>query len=641
MNEANIKEKRLYFLFSKLNDKENNKIHFTLIIDAFINNGNAFLNLIEISNALLKIGINIQPESLKQTIENPNYSTYFEFDKPFDISTAFKIRKLQFDTFSSYEDYYKKLDNYIISYLKAEQLDLKKSEILKEILLTTLFKRNLAFLKQLITCKDANKLENLLILDSNGHYEFDDCGLYNNLILTSGQELNEIIQILLYKIFDFLQLHYNPSIDTTLNEQYKNKVFYLDSSFIIRLFGFDNEIREHRAIELINILNKIEGVKFVVHNITIIETQNNIKNLTDSVYKLLNHSDKTLESIENISNKRDFTIDLYLRLKRKKKVVNRDDFILNFKNILSKLKSIVGSNLVIRDDKKIKYSQGKHETLELALSNTEKTNSRIKHISKLLLYIEGLRESNTYNLYDIKYWLITTDNATLKIDAKIRQINDDNSKSVCILPTELLRAISNKSEISTDYIEVFKQFMLYSNAFPLEYNEHELETIEKVVTLAEAANTEEYDIDYYINNLFDEITLKELVSRLNKTKSKEKRDKELIGLFEKTFGGVYRDKYFKLIERRLKIVRIISIVIRYLIIFIIPTFILIIFLKNIINPDLEILKPTTYINETNWSKLQFTLTLLQAVFIPSALIINRKYGLRLQNWITSLINNEP
>ncbi|RLD53475.1 MAG: hypothetical protein DRJ01_19345, partial [Bacteroidetes bacterium] len=321
MNEINIKEKRLYFLFSKLNDQQNNKTHFTLIIDAFINNNNSFLNLIEISSALIIIGIKIQPESLMQTIENPNYSSYFEYEESFTLNTAFKLKKLQYDTFSSYEDYYKKLDSYVLNFLNEEQLDTGKSEIIKEILLTTLFKRNLAFLRQLITCKDATELENLLILDSNGHYEIEDCGIYNNLILTSGSELNEIIQILLFKIFDFLQLHYNPNIDTTLNEQYKNKVFYLDSSFIIRLFGFDNEIREHRAIELINILNKIEGVKFIVHNSTIIETQNNIKNLTDSVYKLLGHSDKVLKSIDNISNKRDYTIDLYLRLKQRKKVV--------------------------------------------------------------------------------------------------------------------------------------------------------------------------------------------------------------------------------------------------------------------------------------------------------------------------------
>jgi hypothetical protein len=642
MDKSNIKEKRLYFLFSKLNDKQNNKTHFTLIIDSFINKDNSYLNLIEISNELIRIGIKIKPESLKQTVENPNYSSYFEYEDSIKIDTPFKLKKLQYDTFSSYEDYYKKLDSYVFNFLKSEKIDSNKSEIIKEILLTTLFKRNLAFLKQLITCKDANELENLLILDTNGHYEDKDCEIYNNLILSSGHELNEIIQVLLYKIFDFLQLHYNPNIDTTLNEQYKNKVFYLDSSFIIRLLGFDNEIREHRAIELINILNKIDGVKFYIHNSTIIETQNNIKNLIDSVYKLIGHSEKTIKSIENISYKRDYTIDLYLRLKQKGRIVNREDFILNFSNVYMKLKSIIGSNLIERDDNNINYSKDKFEALKSALSTTEKTSSRIKHISKLLLYIESLRQSNNYNLYDIKYWLITTDNSTLKIDGKIRSLKDDNSKSVCILPTELLRAISNRAEISTDYIEVFKQFMIYSNAFAAEYSNQELETIEKVVTLAESANTDEYDVDYFINNLFDEITLNELVTRLNKSSDEEKRDRELISIFENTFGGDYRAKYFNLIARRIKAVKFISFCLRYVVLFILPAFLIYAFIKNIINPELSIFDLSTYIDEEKWSKLQYIPLILQALIIPISVWLNNKYGLKFQNWLyNKFIKNEP
>lgn len=452
------------------------------------------------------------------------------------------------------------------------------------------------------------------------------------MILTPGTDFNEILRVLLYKIFDFLQLHYNPNIDKTLNETYKNKVFYLDSSFIIRLFGFDNELREHRALELINILNKIEGVKFIVHNSTITETQKNIKNLIDRVSKMLGHSESALLKLNEISNKRSDTIELFLRLKKKGKIVNREDFSLHFNNVLIKLKSIIGPTLVNRDDKKIKYSKEKLETLLNELSSTEKTNSRINHISKLLLYIEGLRESNTYNLYDIKYWLITTDNTTLKIDGKIRAINEDNSKSVCILPTELLRTISNRTEISADYIEVFKQFMVYSNAFDEQYSEKELETIDKVITLAETANNDEYDVDYYISNLFDEINLEELMNRLQKVGNQEKEDIELVKIFEETFGGVYREKYLAMIATRKKIFNFIAKLVRYFVFFSIPAFILILFLRLVLNPNFVLLDPLTYVNDGNWSKLEFIFTLIQLILIPLAIYLNKKYGELIENW---------
>jgi hypothetical protein len=631
-----IKEKRLYFLFSKLNGKQVDKTHFTLIVDTFLNSGNTFLNLFDISQKLIEIGINIKPEALELIIGNKEYASYFELTENFKIETPFKLKKIQFETLSSYQNYYEKLNKYALKFLHTNNIDSSKSEVVKEILLTTLFKRNLSFLKQLINSKDANDLEKILILDNNGHYEIEDCGIYNNMILTSGTELNEIIKVLLYKIFDFLQLHYNPNIDKTLNDTYKNKVFYLDSSFIIRMFGFDNELREHRTLELINILKKIEGVKFLVHNTTLNETQANIKILIDKVQKLLSHSDKALLKIEEIGHKKNDTINLYLRLKQKGKITGKEDFALHFNNVLAKLKSIIGVS-VERDDKKISFSTDKFENLSDGLSVTEKSSSRIQHMTKLLLYIDGMRESNNYNIYDIKYWLITTDNATLKVDAKIRTINEDNSKSVCILPTELLRTISNRTEISADYIEVFKQFMIYSNAFAEDYSEKELVTIDKVITLAEKANNEEYDIEYYISNLFDEISLKELMNRLSKAEDKEKQDEELVKIFEETFGGVYKEKYLKLIKRRENLKHNISIALRYLIIFSVPTSILILFFKLVFNPEFKFLDPLTYINEGNWSKLEFIFTIIEIALVPTAIYINTKFGTRLQKWLLKIM----
>ena len=286
----------------------------------------------------------------------------------------------------------------------------------------------------------------------------------------------------------------------------------------------------------------------------------------------------------------------------------------------------------------ISFSQEKIDSLFDGLSLTEKSSSRIEHISKILLYIENLRESNNYNIYDIKYWLITTDNATLKVDAKKRSLNEDNSKSVCILPTELLRTISNRTEISSDYVEVFKQFMIYSNAFAEDYTEKELETIDKVITLAEKANNDEYDIEYYITNLFDDISLKELMNRLSKVEEKEKQDELLVKIFEETFGGTYREKYFELIKRTEKIKRNLSIILRYLIIFIIPVAVLILFLKLVLNPDFKCLEPLTYVNESNWSKLELIFSIIEIVFIPASLYINSKFGKKIQLKLLKLMN---
>lgn len=110
MTKELLKEKRLFFLFSKLKDKEANKTHFSLIVDTFINKKNSFLNLIEIAQELNNIGINIKPESLITILENKIYTPYFDIPERIEIDKAFKLKKLQYDTLSSYQNYYDKLD---------------------------------------------------------------------------------------------------------------------------------------------------------------------------------------------------------------------------------------------------------------------------------------------------------------------------------------------------------------------------------------------------------------------------------------------------------------------------------------------------------------------------------------------------
>jgi hypothetical protein len=139
--------------------------------------------------------------------------------------------------------------------------------------------------------------------------------------------------------------------------------------------------------------------------------------------------------------------------------------------------------------------------------------------------------------------------------------------------------------------------------------------------------------DYYISNLFDEISLKELINRLNKIEEIEKQDVELVKIFEETFGGVYREKYFKLIERRQKFNYILSIILRYVLFFSVPITILILFLRLVLNPQFQFLDPLTYVNDENWSKLEFIFTLIQIVLIPTCIYLNKKWGYQFQNWI--------
>ena len=96
---------------------------------------------------------------------------------------------------------------------------------------------------------------------------------------------------------------------------------------------------------------------------------------------------------------------------------------------------------------------------------------------------------------------------------------------------------------------------------------------------------------------------------------------------------VYREKYFQLIKGRQKLKSVFSIALRYLIMFSIPVFVLVLFLRLVLNPQFEFSDPLTYINEANWSKLEFIFTVIQIVLIPICLYVNKKWGEQLQKWI--------
>ena len=63
---------------------------------------------------------------------------------------------------------------------------------------------------------------------------------------------------------------------------------------------------------------------------------------------------------------------------------------------------------------------------------------------------------------------------------------------------------------------------------------------------------------------------------------------------------------------------------------------LILFLKLVLNPDFKFLDPLTYVNESNWSKLEFIFTVIELLLIPTALYINSKFGKRLKEWLLKI-----
>jgi hypothetical protein len=500
------------------------------------------------------------------------------------------------------------------------------------ILFETLITRNIEYLKLIAKPKERLTLIGLKADTNGSKVDEEDFKIYNSFIEQTSSEFNEVLQVLLYKVADFLSLSYNPDVDNFINQKLGNKKFYLDSSVIIRLLGLNNEIRESRSKRLIDLLIKIGEIHFYIHGDTIAESQDRINRLIDESIPLLKHSKKSLNKIEKRTGKGSNTIDLFNRMKARGEVTNAQDFQLYFSNITNVLRKRFGESNISIDNERVKIEKTKFEDLKNKLETTDKSHFRIKHISKLLAHIENKRGANNYNLFDIEYWLITTDNKTLSIDSELLQLEDNKIKSSCILPSELLRLIESAGEIKGEYIDVFKKYMMYSNIYREDYDKDEAESIEKILTLAETASKSNFDIDFYLDNLFDRYTIEEIAKRMSKFKQIEEREKVIVDLFIETNEGHFEGKFVKLERAELKRLKFISILLFIILTFLLPGLVLIYLFSVLINKELIWNDPLTYIDIVNFSKLEFIIGIVESVLIASSIYIFKNYRIKFSNW---------
>lgn len=628
-------DKRVYFLFSRLETDQSHKAIYNIVIDYFIDNKNNYSSVIDISQSLISKQINFSPEAIHQVLLQLNYSELFDHLNPEkELNEPFRFRTNVYEKLSNYTNYINKLRVYVNTFLGSKGYPKKRSESVVEILLETIFNRNIQYLKKILSAKEEIKLK----LQTNGkhvNYSKKDCEYYNEMILESSEEFNEILRVIILKMFEFLSLNHNPKHKESMNQKFNGRVFYLDSSFILRLLGFDNEIREERSKKLINILKEITDVEFVVHRETIAEAQFRIKELISYSIPIIQHRERIIKKIfEYVPEKGSNVVNLYFHLKSLGKISNEKDFLLHFGNINQKLKEIFTTQKYRIDDASIKLSKTKTEDLLNKLTKTEKSKPRIKHIIKLLNHLENLRGANSYNPFDIKYWLITTDNVTLNIDYEICEKSESALKSVCILPTELIRMIDGVGEITGDHISVFKNYILQSHVFVENYSQEDINIIERIATLIETIDLEKYDSEEMIKNLFEKNSFSDIQKRLNQIVSEKEKNEALVTLFNDANEGYIETKYTSILLRLSANYKCFASCIFPVIVFILPSIFFIYIGTQIINPNFKIIDPKTYFIKESWDSLNIVLTIFNGTILTIAILIYNKYSEKFIKWYT-------
>lgn len=633
--DKSAKQKQIYYLFSKLENSNGfEKAVYGLILDYFIDNGNNYTTLTDLSNSLVKKSIDINPERINEALSVLNREEVFvEYPKDQDILKPFKLKQQVFDDFSTTINYIDKLFVYVADFQKKEKYPTTSINSMIEILLETIFSQNIKYLKDILTLKDEKNL--VLHFSSNGksHFTDEEYRQYNNLILKSNSEFEEILRMLILKMFDFLSLNYNPKYKETLDKRFGGKIFYLDSSFIVRLFGFDGDLRQQRSLDLINILNDIKDVKFVIHTKTIEETEFKLKELIGRYSSLLDRKIKTLESILNTTDsKTSCLIKLFLNKKKEGVIANSKDFALYYSNVKKILKDLLKQSSLEFDSASLYNSNSKRNELAKQLkNNTFKSKNRIKHIVKILDYVEKLRGANNYNPFEIKYWLITTDQKTLELDTpkveyEIDGIEEIESKSICIMPSELIRFIDGSGDIKGEHVSVFKQYMLKSHVFQKQYSDDEIKIIAKIATIVEDTDVANYDVETMIDNLFKSYTLEEIQKRIEKQKDQKDKDKELVEIFLETNDDYIDTKLSRVLDKISRNTKITANVLWYTGLFIVPTLFYAYVAIRVVNwTGFNLLNPETWIVKDVWDSISTAIAIFGTLVLGTCIWVTKKF----------------
>ncbi|CDE58373.1 unknown [Prevotella sp. CAG:873] len=539
------KQKQIFFVTQRIEGAHGfEHMTYGLTIDCLLGNDNQYITLSSLSNFIKTKNIDLSPETLFESLSQLKTSEIFENFPDSDSTTSpFKLKAKIYEDFQSTSDLTLRLRDYIQRFLELKNESLTFRDKIIEVLLESIFYCNIKFLKHIVAAKEEAPLTELLhYAESTLSADDKSYVLFNELLQSSTSEFDEILQGLILRMFDFLSLNYNPKYSKTIEKNFGGKFYYLDSSFIIRLLGFDGRFRRERATELINLLSAIKGLKFIVHEKSIEETTYRIKELLGRNSKILVRNPNVVKSIfahDEEGKRYNPVFELYAELIGQGKIRNSNDFAIYISNVKCRLENLI-PGIEFDNGKLPKKLSSNRQLLNIDLKNkSDKSNNRIRFITSLLDYIDEKRSSNNYDISDIKYWLITTDIKTLSCDNEYLSNPNNESdsgftqkKGICIMPSELIRMLDGFSgNIRTNHVGVFKNYMMKSKVFPRDYEEGELTTICKIATLVEQTNTDSYNIDEMVERVLNNTSISDIQKRLDRLSVQREKDKELIELF--------------------------------------------------------------------------------------------------------------
>lgn len=406
-----------------------------------------------------KYGITLDESEIIAIIKSPKQE-YFHFNSNNgDIIVCLTEKR----RISLNEKINKKTIDYFIDEFGEEYPLLCKQTNYKDIIyhfLYDIFSNNTASFQKLLDGK--KDLSGLINLESNKYTEKEK-EIINNFLRWNNTDKNiAIFNISSYSL-EYCMLTNKKGNSSVRLDDLKNKNFYLDTNIIYRALGINGDNRKKRSITFLNKF-KEAGESLNISLSTNTEFKDSVKFYTDKIrrYSTPRINSRVYEEFNNQSDVFDFyhkwrigKVNTSIDLFESYVFSLYDDFIKNYSITIDKQPPFDSS------DSKVE-AQLKDLTSSISNYKQQEGNDYIGSAlidAENILWIETKREGKNLNIFETKFFFVSTDQALRRWDYQRA-----NSSPIVMLPSQWMSILLRYFNCTSDDYKSFVSFLnLQSN----------------------------------------------------------------------------------------------------------------------------------------------------------------------------------
>lgn len=447
-------------LYADNNYEVNPKTIYRKIIESvLLDNKNKIIGIHTLIDIIkIKYQLDFTFEEIQEIV---NDNKYFNSSNCKNEDIKISLVHNRFETLSK-NIKHKNLDYFIFEFQKINtEIPI---ETLKEIIygfLYEIFQTNITSFSKLINPKIL--IEDLIDIKDLKNSSFLNIEVINSFLNWDNDDKNKAIFDISSLALEYCLITNKKGKNIKL-ENLKNKSFYLDTNIIFRAIGLNGENRQKRTITFLEKF-KEANESLYISSFTNEEIENTLKYYINQISK---KSTARINSrvFMNFRKNEDF-LDFYHRWRKNRTNDSTEFFLAHIKSLIEKLKSDFNIIDVYKEYFDIKDPKVEEEIKDIASKiNYFKTENKgvLSLIetsfvdAKNIYLIENLRNGRYINIFDCKYYLISSDQQLRKWD-----YTQKTSIPIVLLPSQWMSILLRYLNRTNDDFKSFVSFLNINN----------------------------------------------------------------------------------------------------------------------------------------------------------------------------------